>query len=142
MADDLPGDVLRRHDLVAQALAEVEAALAAPAGADDWRERVEKSLHALREVGREQLDAFVGADGLLDRIVAADQGQAPRVDQLKARVPTLQQEMRATLAALEHGTPDDVREATIGLLVTVVRLRQQSADLLYETYWHDLGGRG
>lgn len=141
MADDLPG-VLRRHHEVADRLAEVETALAAPAGAEAWRERVEKSLLALREVGREHLDEFVRADGLLDRIVAADESQSPRVDQLKARVPALQAGMRDTLAALDNGTPDEVRETSIALLVNVVRLRQQSADLLFETYWHDVGGPG
>lgn len=142
MTDDLPADALRRHDEIADRLAEVEAALASPAGADAWRERVGKALLALRDVGREQLEAFVGADGLLDRIVAADESQSPRVDQLKARVPALQREMRATLAALEQGRPEVVRETSIPLLIDVVRLRQQSADILYETYWHDVGGRG
>lgn len=142
MADDLPDEALRRHHEVADRLAEVEAALASPAGSDAWRERVKKSLLVLREVGKEQLETFIAADGLLDRIVAADPAQSPRIDQLRDRVPALQQEMRATLAAIEHGTPDEVRETSIPLLIDVVRLRQQSADLLFETYWHDIGGPG
>jgi hypothetical protein len=143
MAGELPDDIDGRRALVGNALADVEAALAAPAGTGtEWRERVEKAVLHLQQVGREQLAAFVGADGLLDRIVAADAAQAPRAEKLRGRIPDLERNMNEVLGALDHGTPQEIREASIELLVDVVRLRQQTADLLYDALWRDVGDPG
>ena len=143
MAGDLPDDIVGRRELVGNALADLEAALAAPAGIGDrWRERVEEAVLHLQQVGREQLAAFVSADGLLDRIVAADEAQAPRAERLRGRIPDLERNMNEVLGALDHGTPDEIREASIELLVDVVRVRHQTADLLYDAFWRDVGDPG
>jgi hypothetical protein len=139
MAGDLPDDIVGRRALVGNALADVEAALAAPVGTSEWRERVEQAVMRLQDVGREQLAAFVGADGLLDRIVAADEAQAPRAEKLRGRIPDLERNMNEVLGALDHGTPEEIREASIELLVDVVRVRHQTADLLYDAFWRDVG---
>ena len=143
MAGDLPDDIVGRRELVGNALADLEAALAAPAGTgDEWRERVEEAVHHLQDVGREQLAAFVGAEGLLDRIVAADEAQAPRAERLRGRIPDLERNLNEVLGALDHGTPEEIREASIELLIDVVRVRHQTADILYDAFWRDVGDPG
>jgi hypothetical protein len=140
MAGDLPEDIVDRRAAVGNALADVETALAAPTGiGDEWRKRVEQTVLHLQHVGQEQLAAFVGADGLLDRIVAADEAQAPRAEKLRGRIPDLERHMNEVLGALDHGTPDEIREASIELLVDVVRVRHQTGDLLYDAFWRDIG---
>lgn len=131
----------RRADLL-RAIHGFERAVASPAAAPAWRERVGQQLAALREQLTEHIVVTEGSDGLYAELLQ----HAPRLTRqvtgltgdhgvLRRRVEALNRLVR------DPGTGvDDLRGCATELLGELARHRQRGADLVYEAYATDIGG--
>lgn len=135
--------VERRRERLRQLMDQLEAALAEPpaAGLDDWLGRLSQLGDGLDVEWRSHVADTEGEGGLFDEVVAT----APRLSGAVARVrdehPALSTDLVRFRDAVEGGAePAAVRRAGLALLTGLIVHRQHGADLLYETYWVDVGG--
>ncbi|MGH8915648.1 MAG: hypothetical protein ACRDZM_14165 [Acidimicrobiia bacterium] len=133
-----------RRRALNDAMTQLEKALAGPAAAEGWLDRVEDSLAGLREGLEAHVAEVEGPRGLLAEIVDV----APR---LAAATRELEDEHGLLLAACDRAerkleairgsvTPDGValRRRLTTLLGRVTLHRQRGADLVYEAYNVDI----
>jgi hypothetical protein len=131
------------------ATAALEAALAAPAAGAGWRDGLRAALVEVDVTIRDHIAETEGDGGLLDRVRVEVPRLSNAVSKLVDEHLTLTQLTRKVVDRLD-GVADDrigeeapvVREDALNLLAAIVRHRQRGADLLYEAYQVDVGGRG
>jgi hypothetical protein len=131
----------RRADLL-RAIHRFERAVASPAAAPTWRERVADQIAALREQLAEHVVVTEGPDGLYAELLE----HAPRLDRqvtgltedhgvLREQIGSLASMVQAPTVGVE-----DLRRLATDLLGELARHRQRGADLVYEAYATDIGG--
>ncbi|MEO1064563.1 MAG: hypothetical protein AAFZ07_24345 [Actinomycetota bacterium] len=149
MGDEELGDVWRRREAILDATAAVEAALAAPAAGEGWRETLRNALIGLHLTIHDHVAETEGPDGFLLRV----RDDAPRLARQVERLIGEHTDLtdlstklieRLDGVALERTEEEAaaVRDDALHLLATVVRHRQRGADLIYEAYQVDVGGPG
>ncbi len=149
MGNDELGDVRRRREAVLDAVAAVEAALAAPAAGAGWRDDLRTALVELHATLQDHVEETEGPDGFLARV----RDDAPRLSNQVTRLIGEHAELtelstklvdRLDGVALERMSEEAgaVRDDALQLLAAVVRHRQRGADLIYEAYQVDVGGTG
>ncbi len=132
-----------RREHLHTAIVRMEKALAGPAGPEqEWRDRILSELKGLRKAFGDHIAVTEGDEGLFDELI----GVAPRlshaVDVLRTDHVDIAEEITSALAWLESAPPDraEIRDRLLRLLGSLVRHRQQGADLVYEAYEVDIGG--
>jgi hypothetical protein len=137
---------LRRAEL-RETLNLLEAALAAPATgrAVVWGEAAHAALVMLADDFAAHVEVTEGPGGLHQSIVGAEPRLAYAVDGLTAEHGQISAEIAALVADSEPpvtpGDVGDLRERGTALLTSMIRHRQRGADLIYEAYETDIGGR-
>jgi len=137
---------IRRAELL-EALNRLEVSLAAPASgrAVVWGEQVHAILVEIAEDFRAHIEVTEGPDGLHQAILAGDLRLTNAVEALAAEHTPIADEIALLVAETEPPvTPQDVdivRDQGTDLLSRLVRHRQRGADLIYEAYQTDIGGR-
>lgn len=135
----------RRHDL-RKMMEGLELAVAGPAGEPDhWLGSVEGALVGLRQALDAHITEAESPDGLLAEIIALDPRLAVSADQLRSEHRELLRAWERAHQALKEGpTPDrsKTRRRVVSLLGRLALHRQSGADLVYEAYNVDIGGRG
>lgn len=134
-----------------QALVETEDAIAAAAAGRflEWAEDVQKALTHLHFSFHDHIEVAEGVDdkeGLYDEVL-------DREPRLRQAVLTLKGEHPAILAAihepyhrLKERKPDEfipyeeIRDSITAALARITKHRMKGADLVWETYYVDLGG--
>jgi hypothetical protein len=129
---------------VRQASAELEEALARPAGQDakEWSAGAADCLNLLAQAFELHAQHSEGPNGLLAEMVEVAPRCANTVDQIKRDHRDILADIRALEAtarrADEGGNIKEVREEAMGLLQAIARHRQRGADLIYEAYSVDI----
>jgi hypothetical protein len=135
----------RRHDL-RKMMEGLELAVAGPAGEPDhWLGSVESALVDLRQALDAHITEAESTDGLLAEIIALDPRLAVSADQLRSEHGDLLRAWeRAYQILQDEPTPDrsKIRRRVVSLLGRLALHRQAGADLVYEAYNVDIGGRG
>jgi hypothetical protein len=131
---------------VRQASAELEEALARPAGQDPkmWSSDAADRLQQLGEAFQNHAQQSEGPGGLLGEIVE----QAPRLSNSVARIKQEHHDILREIVEVEGAvrpTQDarDIpsrREQSLRLLQAIARHRQRGADLIYEAFSVDIEG--
>jgi hypothetical protein len=131
---------------VRQASAELEEALARPAGQDakEWSVGTADCLDLLAQAFELHAQHSEGPDGLLTEVVEVSPRCAPAVEQIKRDHRDILKDLWALEATARRchdvGQIKDVREEALGLLQAIARHRQRGADLIYEAYSVDIEG--
>lgn len=132
----------RLREALGEALAGFEQSLARPAALTDWAEGVQDALVELRAAFRSHAAEVEGHDGLLEDL----RREAPRVSGL---VELLEDDHVTIDEALAHlgellgdGAVDEVRKAGLDVMRRLVLHRQRGADVVFEAYVAEIGGRG
>ncbi len=133
-----------RHDALSTAIERLERALAAPAAlrAAAWSERASSGLDDVRQAIAAHVDQVEAPEGLLDEIRAATPRLAARVDALHGEHTRLLERAAALAGRLPGGDDLDfpaLRRDAAGLLAELRAHRATEADLIYESFWTDLG---
>lgn len=138
---------LRRHRAeLRESMSALEAALAAPATADQarWAERVNVALVELSGDFREHINITEGPDGLYrdlfktsPRLSDAVAGLTREHALIRGQVDSLLARVTATHVSEDV---DGVRDLGTALLERLVRHRQRGSDLVFEAYEFDIGG--
>jgi hypothetical protein len=133
-----------RRRILAEEMSDLEEALARPASAEDWLERVETGLADLRVALDGHIGEVEGADGLLAEIVE----MAPRLsgqteDLRRQHMSLLGAWLRAeaTVRAARDDGPAAralVRRRVVALIGRLTRHRQAGSDLVFEAYNVDI----
>jgi hypothetical protein len=141
-------EVRERREAMLGAIADVEAALAAPASDAGWRDGVGEALTTLRSTIADHIVATEAPDGILASVRADAPRLSNAVDRLDAEHATLTHDTESLIdrlgsAATAPATDDvqEIRDEALSLLTAVIRHRQRGADLLYEAYNVDVGGQ-
>ncbi|MGZ4132059.1 MAG: hypothetical protein ACXVWF_03335 [Actinomycetota bacterium] len=141
--------VLRRRTLH-DALVHLEQAISSPAAGriPEWTDRVHKDLLEVGHAFEQHVSVTERPDGLYDEIL----GLAPRLDGNVRRLREEHPEIAKAIAAMDErlgsvqiGTDawslDQARDDLQRLIGRVIRHRQHGADLVWEAYNVDIGGR-
>jgi hypothetical protein len=121
---------------------QVELAAAAPSAKESWLGDLQQSLRQLEIEFTTHVDRVQAPDGLLEGIVDT----APRLQLVVERTRENHAAVSRSIAEAlemtrsEDATHDDIREATMAVLVALARHRQKGADLIYNAYAIDIGG--
>lgn len=136
----------RRAKLLASITA-LERALTLPAREPTWTARVEAEIRELASAFDHHIAATEGADGMYGEILRT----APRLQFAINQLVNEHAEARSAITALgtlvaEAGEADQeaierIRIDGTDLLARLVRHRQRGADLVFEAYAQDIGGR-
>ncbi|MDH3678911.1 MAG: hypothetical protein OEV40_03065 [Acidimicrobiia bacterium] len=134
-------DISTRRAEIGDAVAELERALAAPAGVGEaWTGRVVDALRLLGELGQEQSRAVTAPGGLVDELRSQRPAFVQRAEALNESLDEVLAELHELVEAVPKVEPRDAREKVLPFLGRVVRLRQTMADLIWDAYWVDVGG--
>lgn len=130
----------RRREL-ADAVAEVEDAIARPRSSPDWKAGVAAALAELDDSFRAHCEEVEREGGLLDEIVE----EAPRLENAVHEFHRQHERIQAEIERLRRRLgaapdPDTIRSEVASLLGTISRHRQAGADLVWEAYMVDIGG--
>ena len=130
----------RRREL-AEALAEVENAVARPRSSPDWRAGVAAALAELDDSFRAHCEEVEREGGLLDEIVE----EAPRLENTVHEFHRQHERIAAEIERLRRlleadPDPEEVRSGVASLVTTISRHRQAGSDLVWEAYMVDIGG--
>ena len=141
------GEIRERREALLGAIADLEAALAAPVSDARWHDGVGEALATLHVTIAEHVVATEAPDGILQRVRADAPRLSNAVDRLAAEHVTLTHDTESLIDRLGGADPTVVdsqafREEGLALLAAVVRHRPRGADLLYEAYNGDVGGPG
>lgn len=138
----------RRSDLH-EALVDVEVAISGPAAGrtPQWTAEVLKRLSILRGKLDEHIEAAERPGGLYDEIVGLAPHLSGKTRRLREEHPVLRDRTAELLQRLESRSIrdeqdlHDMREDMQRLLGRIVHHRQLGADLIWEAYNLDIGGR-
>ncbi len=131
---------------VRQASAELEEALARPAGQDPktWSTDAADRLQLLGGAFQNHARQSEGPGGLLGEIIEQAPRLANSVHRIKQEhVDILREIVEAEGAARRNQDAQDIpglREQSLGLLQAIARHRQRGADLIYEAFSVDIEG--
>jgi hypothetical protein len=151
MADrrDQLDDVRSRREALYQAAVGLEDALTTPVGdGGRWRLRVAMAVdHAAARI-EEHASQTEATGGFLDQVLDESPRLRRRIDQLKVDHERLEKgvdALRMAITMVEDNEVSDeapaIRNLAIELLGQLTRHRQRGADLIYEAYQVDIGGR-
>lgn len=133
----------RRNDLL-EVLAELEAALAHPAGIEPvaWIGNAEKVMLRLRDEFDVHVDVTESPGGLFEECIEASPRVASSVAVLVREHRELVQKIDEGLAALQGPDSDiqELRDRLLDLLGKLARHRHRGADLVWDAYNIDIGG--
>ena len=141
-------EVRDRRRGLRRTMTEVEEAISAALSGRpaDWRATLEPRIGALRDAWSSHIAGTEGPAGLWEQV----RTDAPRLDGHLRRLGREHQALAAEIAAVGEelaAAGDDenelarVREHTVAVLGRLSHHRQQGADLIYEAYTVDVGGR-
>ena len=134
----------RNRSQLGRAMQQVELAAAAPSAKESWLGDLQQSLQQLETEFTTHVDRVQAPDGLLEGIVDT----APRlqlvVEQTRknhvAVSRSIAEALEMTRSEDANAKHDDIRDATMAVLVALARHRQKGADLIYDAYDIDIGG--
>ena len=132
----------RNRSQLGRAMQQVELAAAAPSAKQSWLGDLQQSLRQLEIEFTSHVDKVQAPEGLLDGIVDL----APRlqlvVEQTRENHVAVSRSIAETLEMThsEDAKREDIRDATMAVLVALARHRQKGADLIYDAYDVDIGG--
>jgi hypothetical protein len=152
MAENEPvqlAEVRQRRAGLRRTMTEVEeAASAALAGRPrEWQAQMLPRIDDLREAWTAHVSGTEGPGGLWEQV----RTDAPRLDGQLRRMGREHETLGADIDALRRDLSDagdeesrlvDVRERATAILARLTRHRQRGADLIYEAFERDVGGRG
>jgi hypothetical protein len=133
-----------RRRVLAEEMADLEEALARPASAEDWLDRVEAGLAELRVALDDHIGEVEGPDGLLAEIVEMAPRLSGQAEELRRQhMALLGAWLRAEAtvrAARREGSAARalVRRRVVGLIGRLTRHRQAGSDLVFEAYNVDI----
>ena len=139
-------DEMRQHRAeLRESMSALEAALAAPATADQarWAQRVHVSLVELSGDFREHIEITEGPNGLYPDLLKTSPRLSGAVAGLTREHAAIRDQVNDLLAEVAPDVVDDVgsvRDLGTALLGRLVRHRQRGSDLVYEAYQYDIGG--
>jgi hypothetical protein len=143
------GEVRQRREALLEAVASLEAALAAPASSAHWRAGLGDAVSHLCTTLEDHVATTEAADGILAKVREDAPRLGSHVDRLVADHATLTAATHQLIDRLEcvpteptKAELDALRDQSLELLAGVVRHRQRGSDLLYEAYNVDVGGPG
>lgn len=134
----------RRQDL-RLAMESLETAVSRPAQSDqEWLSGVRQAATDLGHALRAHVGEVESAEGLLAEVVDHEPRLSQMADDLRAEHPELIIAWQRLSDALGEPNPDprSVRRRSVTLLGRLTMHRQAGADLVYEAYQVDIGGRG
>jgi hemerythrin-like domain-containing protein len=137
----------RDHDALLDAIHQLEAALAsaAPGREQDWRRRVHQTVQGVSDLLREHVSTAEAPDGLLAEIDTLCPELFYRVQRLRHEHDDLVQHTRALMRRIEHQgdeeTPNfqDIRQRATWLLNALRHHQAVETDLVFETFWTNIG---
>jgi hemerythrin-like domain-containing protein len=137
----------REHDALLAAIHQLEAALAsaAPGREHDWRHRVDETLEGVAELLSQHVSAADAPDGLLAEIDTLRPTLLHRVKRLRQEHDDLLQHTKALTShvayAGDEATPNfqDIRQRATWLLNALRHHQAAETDLVFETFWTDIG---
>src|SRR5689334_13499747 len=142
-------EVGRRRAGLRRTMTEVEEATsAALAGRErEWRAGLLPHVEDLHQAWNLHVSGTEGPGGLWEQIrtdAPRLEGELRRLGREHAALTTEVELLRQDLLNAGEDEPRlaGVRERTNALLVQLARHRQRGADLIYDAYQHDVGGRG
>jgi hemerythrin-like domain-containing protein len=135
------------HDALLNAMHQLEAALAsaAPGRENAWNEQVVARLRTVEDALREHVVSADGPDGLLAEIDITRPTLMRRVEKLRQDHAALLEQVRELkkLAELRGGnaTPDfqRIRQQATSLLNAMRHHQHMETDLIFETFYTDIG---
>jgi len=139
-------ELRRRRAELRESMSALEAALAAPATADQarWAQRVHISLVELSGDFREHIDITEGPHGLYRDLLTTSPRLSGGVASLSREHVLISGQVDNLLARVTApGVIEDVdgvRDIATALLGRLVRHRQRGSDLVFEAYELDIGG--
>lgn len=143
-SDDAPeaelGELTERRGAIGRAIADLERALAAPAGSDRWSVAVADAMAGLVALGRQQRETMLEAGGLVEDLRTNRPRLVRRAEMLVDDIEDLITEMSMLHESVGSAEPQEIRDRALPCLGRVVRARQAMADLVWDAYWTDVGG--
>jgi hypothetical protein len=121
----------------------LEAALAEPPGQDPdaWRDRLSQLVDQLDDELRSHVEGTEGPGGLFEEVMTAAPRLSTQVERVRGEHSMLRDRATLLRAVIEgDDTVEAIRTAGLDVLTALIIHRQHGADLLYETYWVDVGG--
>jgi hypothetical protein len=135
------------HDALVDAIQDLEAALAAAAPGREraWNQRVIEKLQVVTDRLAAHVRSADGPDGLLAEIDATRPTLLHRVERLRQEHADLLQQARALQRQVEHHGDgeepnfQDIRQRTSWLLNALRHHQAVEADLIFESWFTDIG---
>lgn len=131
------------HDALLVAMHGLEAALAAAARGREqpWSERVLNNLRLVRQALHEHVASAEEPDGLFAEIDLCRPTLVRRVEQVRCEHASLLGQGEKLLASVESNAPDcdDIRQQAMYLLNALRRHQAAEADLIFESFFTDIG---
>jgi hypothetical protein len=134
----------RRQDL-RLAMEALEIAVSGPVQSEsEWLANVRRAVADLGQALQAHVDEVESEAGLLAEVVDHEPRLSQMADELRAEHPELLMAWQRVSNALDEPQPDSraVRRRSVALLGRLTMHRQAGADLVYEAYQVDIGGRG
>ena len=134
----------KRNDLL-DAMRSLEEAAARPAAdSSGWLASVREAVDVLGEALRRHIEEAESPDGMVEDIIREEPRLAAAVAQLRDEHPELVTAWQRTKEAVDDPLTDRnrIRRRIVALLGRLALHRQGGADLVYEAYSVDIGGRG
>lgn len=143
-AGDPFAGVGRNRSQLGRAMQQVELAAAAPSAKESWLGDLQQSMRELEIEFTGHVEKVQAPEGLLDGIV----DRAPRlqlvVERTRENHVVVSRSIAETLEMVgsqdADSKHDEIRDATMAVLVALARHRQKGADLIYDAYDVDIGG--
>jgi hypothetical protein len=134
----------KRGDLL-EAMRRLEEVAAGPAAEPTgWLASVTDAVSLVGEALQEHIDETESPEGIMAEILREEPRLTAAVDSLRGEHPELVTAWRRTLDAANDPESDRtrIRRRVVSLLGRLAMHRQSGADLVYEAYSVDIGGRG
>ena len=151
-ADQRRGEALahqtrREHHALLDAIHQLEAALAsaAPGREQDWRHRVDVTLQVVAGLLAQHVSAADAPEGLLAEIDTMRPTLLHRVGRLRREHADLLQQTDALRQHVEDYSDDEtpnfqeIRQRATWLLNALRHHQAAETDLIFETFWRDIG---
>jgi hemerythrin-like domain-containing protein len=135
------------HDALLDAIHQLEAALAsaAPGREQDWRHQVDQTLLGVADLLHQHVSAAEAPDGILAEIDTLRPTSGSRVKRLRQEHDDLLQRIQALrqhVASMgDEETPNfhDIRQRATWVLNALRHHQAVETDLIFETFWTDIG---